>query len=60
MHTIVEIEKAIERLPEVEQRKLAVWFNDHRLSVESSAILASLYDSEDGGETQLVREDEEG
>ena len=54
MTTALEIEKAIEELPEAEQRKLAAWFEDHRLIVESSAQLAALYDEEDGGESQLV------
>lgn len=56
MHTVLEIEKAIERLPEPEQRKIAEWFEDHRLIVASSASLASIYDEEDGGENQLVCE----
>lgn len=56
MHTVLEIEKAIERLPEPEQRKIAEWFEDHRLIVASSASLASIYDEEDGGESQLVGE----
>lgn len=56
MITTVEIEKAIERLPESEQRKLAEWFESHRLTVESSAVLASIYDEEDGGESQLIAE----
>jgi|COG998Drversion2_1049125.scaffolds.fasta_scaffold160557_2 hypothetical protein len=56
MNTALEIEKAIEQLPEPEQRKLAGWFEDHRLIVESSATLAALYDEEDAGENQLVEE----
>jgi hypothetical protein len=54
MTTALEIEKAIERLPEAEQRKVAEWFQDHRLIVASSAMLASVYDEEDGGEDQLT------
>ncbi len=57
MTTALEIEKAIEQLPEPEQRKLAGWFEDHRLIVESSVTLASLYDEEDGGESQLVEKE---
>lgn len=53
MTTALEIEKAIERLPEPEQRKVAEWFEDHRLIVASSALLSSIYDEEDGGDTQL-------
>ncbi len=56
MTTALEIEKAIERLPEAEQQKLAAWFEDHRLIVAGSASLASIYDEEDGGESQLVAE----
>jgi hypothetical protein len=54
MTTVLEIEKAIEQLPEPDQRKLAEWFEDHRLIVESSGVLASIYDEEEGGENQLV------
>lgn len=54
MNTVLEIEKAIERLPEPEQRKIAEWFEDHGLIVASSASLSSAYDEEDGGESQLV------
>lgn len=56
MTTALEIEKAIERLPEPEQRKIAEWFAEHRLIVSSSAALASIYDEEDGGDSQLVDE----
>ena len=56
MTTVLEIEKAIERLPEAEQKKLVEWFEEHRLVVESSAVLGSLYDDEDGGESQLTGE----
>ena len=54
MITVLEIEKAIEMLPETEQRKLAEWFGDHRLIVEASGMLCALYDEEDGGENQLI------
>ena len=60
MTTALEIEKAIERLPEPEQRKVAEWFEDHRLIVASSALLSSIYDEEDGGESQLESERIEG
>lgn len=53
MTNVIEIEKAIEQLPELDQRKLAGWFEEHRLIVESSAISGSTYDDEDGGESQL-------
>ncbi len=53
MSTVFEIEKAIEQLPELDQRKLAGWFEEHRLIVESSAMLGGFYDDEDGGESQL-------
>lgn len=56
MTTVLEIEKAIEQLPESEQQKLAEWFEEHRLVVESSAVLADFYDEEDGGQSQLVEE----
>ncbi len=53
MTTALDIEKAIERLPETEQRKLAEWFEDHRMIIAGSASLASIYDDEDGCENQL-------
>jgi hypothetical protein len=56
MTTVMEIEKAIEQLPEPDQRKLAEWFEEHRLIVGSSGVLASIYDEEDGGESQLIDE----
>jgi hypothetical protein len=60
MTTVLEIEKTIEQLPEEDQRKLAEWFEDHRLVVESSALLAEFYDGEDGGRSQLTDEEGEG
>jgi hypothetical protein len=56
MTSASEIEKAIERLPEAEQRKIAEWFEERRLIVASSAALASIYEEEDGGESQLAEE----
>lgn len=60
MNSVLEIEKAIEKLPEIEQRQLAAWFDDHRLIVDASAALGGLYDDEDGGENQLADENEAG
>lgn len=57
MNTVLEIEKAIEQLPEPEQRKLAAWFGDHRLIVEASGMLGRIYDEEDGGENQLIEDE---
>ncbi len=56
MTTALEIEKALERLPESEQRKVAEWFESHRLIVASSATLGAIYDDEDAGENQLTDE----
>jgi len=56
MTTALEIERALERLPESEQKKVAEWFENHRLIVASSATLASIYDDEDEGESQLIDE----
>ena len=56
MHTALEIEKAIECLPELEQRKISEWFEDHRWIVASSALISSIYDAEDHGESQLINE----
>ena len=57
MNGLLEIEKAIEQLPEPEQRKLAAWFGEHRLIVEASGVLGGLYDEEDGGENQLIEDE---
>ena len=54
MTTAREIEKAIERLPESEQREIAEWFEDHRLITAGAAVLAAIYDEEEGGEDQLT------
>lgn len=56
MSSVLEIEQAIERLPEPDQRKLAAWFEDHRIVVESSAVLGEFYDEEDGAQSQLIEE----
>lgn len=58
MNSVLEIEKAIEKLPELDQRKLVTWFGEHRLIVESSAVLAELYDDEEGGDNQLLGDEE--
>jgi hypothetical protein len=57
MNSVLEIEKAIEKLPEPEQRKLAIWFGEHRLIVEASGMLGGIYDEEDGGENQLIEDE---
>jgi hypothetical protein len=57
MNSVLEIEKAIELLPEPEQRKLAAWFGDHRLIAEASGVLGGIYDEEDGGENQLCADE---
>jgi len=56
MTTVLEIERAIEQLPEADQLQIAQWFEEHRLTVEASARLAAFYDVEDGGESQLIEE----
>jgi hypothetical protein len=56
MNTALEIEKTIELLSEPEQREISAWFDDHRLIVASSASPSSIYDEEEGGESQLVGE----
>jgi hypothetical protein len=56
MTTVLEIERAIEQLPEADQLQIAEWFEEHRLTVEASAKLAAFYDEEDGGESQLLEE----
>lgn len=55
MCSVLDMEKAIEKLPEPDQRKLAAWFGEHRVIVENSATLGALYDDEEGGEGQTDR-----
>lgn len=59
MSSVIEIEKAIEKLTEPDQRKFAERFGEHRLLVEASSMLGGIYDDENTGENQLI-EDEEG
>lgn len=50
MSSVIEIEKAIEKLTEPDQRKFAERFGEHRLLVEASSMLGGIYDDENGGE----------
>lgn len=50
MSSVIEIEKAIEKLTEPDQRKFAERFGEHRRLVEASSMLGGIYDDENGGE----------
>ncbi len=59
MTTVIEIEKAIEKLPREEYSKLRGWIENYELSCEtlkSSADMMLILDEEDGGESQLTEE----
>ena len=44
------------QLTESDQRKPAEWFDQQCFLVETSAVLGSTYDDEDGSESQLIEE----
>ena len=48
MSTVAEIESAIERLPMDKMRELAVWFEEYQATVNASAEVFALLDSEEG------------
>ena len=59
MTDILEIEKAIEKLPRADYRKLRDWIENYDLESDSfaaSAGISDMLDEEDGGEDQLVAE----
>lgn len=50
----LEMEKALERLSESKQRKVAGRIEDHRLIVSSSAMLTAIYEENEAGKKQLT------
>ena len=59
MTTVLEIEKAIEKLPPGKVGELRNWLEDYELAQEaiaSSSQVGRLLDEEDGGESQLLDE----
>ena len=57
MTDVLEIERAIERLPPEDYGKLRDWienFDLERDATAASATIAGLLDEEDGGEDQLI------
>ena len=48
MSTVVDIEKAIDRLRPDEFRELMGWFEEKQAAVHASASVFALYDKEEG------------
>ncbi len=48
MSTVLEIEKAIERLPREQLNQLREWFDEYATVTTASANVFSLYDKEEG------------
>lgn len=56
MSTVLEIEKAIEKLPREDYGKLREWIENYDLEHDCSAAsaqIAAMLDDEDGGEDQI-------
>ena len=47
MSAVVEIERAIERLPQAELSELARWFEEYQQMVFASAEVFAMYDREE-------------
>ncbi|MFN7562438.1 MAG: hypothetical protein ACK5TH_11715 [Prosthecobacter sp.] len=48
MSTVLEIEKAIERLPGEQLGELREWFAEYDATVSASASVFAMYDAEEG------------
>lgn len=48
MSTALEIEKAIEALPQEELGKFREWFNEREATLAASASTFAIYDAEEG------------
>ena len=48
MSTVTEIESAIEQLPVEQVREVAVWLDDYQATINASAEVFSMLDSEEG------------
>lgn len=56
---VLEIEKAIEKLPREDYVRLRQWLEDYEIEKDlgaSSVQIASLLDAEDGGESQMLEQ----
>ncbi|MFK5923869.1 MAG: hypothetical protein QM496_16960 [Verrucomicrobiota bacterium] len=57
MTTVLEIEQAIERLPQKDYGQFRQWLERYELEQDasaSSAMVAQMLDDEDGGNSQLI------
>jgi hypothetical protein len=48
MRTVAEIESAIERLPVEQVREVAAWLEEYQATINASAAVFSMLDSEEG------------
>jgi hypothetical protein len=48
MSTVAEIESAIERLPFSQVREVAAWLEEYQATINASAAVFSILDSEEG------------
>jgi len=59
MTTVLEIEQAIEKLPQKDYGEFRQWLENYELeqdTVAASAMVAQMLDEEDGGASQLTGE----
>jgi hypothetical protein len=54
MTTLLEIEKAIEKLPPGDLHQLSDWLEDYKMTLAASDSMFAMLDEEDGGSDQLV------
>jgi hypothetical protein len=48
MSTVAEIESAIEQLPVEQVREVAAWLDEYQATINASAAVFSMLDSEEG------------
>ena len=48
MSTVIEIEKAIEKLPSSEMQKLFFWVEEKQAMLDATASVFAIYDQEEG------------
>lgn len=59
MTTLLEIEKAVEKLPQKDYGEFRQWLESYELeqdTIAASAVVADMLDDEDGGASQLTGE----
>ena len=54
MTTVLEIEKAIEKLPPSDLHQLSDWLEDYKMTLAASDAVFAMLDEEDGGGDQVI------